>query len=270
VDPLIRGARCARISRALVPQAPAPRIATCSHRILFRRSRPRRAHCCRSRFAGRGARQRTPRRIRCPGFRLYTSDERTRRRAGWRHEKCDRPGGRRLSGSRPRRQLPRRTDHPRPRGNDASRGRGRCAPETLSGLAGLGDLVLTCTGRAQPQPSRPASNLARAARSPKFSPVCAWWRGRGQPPPLFSTGRGKQASSCPSPSRWNAILSTAIAPPGNPRHLWSVPFGANDAQKTPYMQHFRATQVVRCIVALPRRRPIRMSRTAVSTKNSSH
>ena len=37
--------------------------------------------------------------------------------------------------------------------------------DTLAGLSGLGDLVLTCTGRPEPQPPRRASSSAAAAAS---------------------------------------------------------------------------------------------------------
>ena len=43
--------------------------------------------------------------------------------------------------------------------------------ETLAGLSGLGDLVLTCTGSAEPQPPRRHRAGARPQRSPRFSPA---------------------------------------------------------------------------------------------------
>ena len=66
-----------------------------------------------------------------------------RRRAEERHRHRSRH--QRRPGSGPQRRSG--TDHARAGGIDAPGGSGRARmPETMSGLAGLGDLVLTCTG----------------------------------------------------------------------------------------------------------------------------
>ena len=47
--------------------------------------------------------------------------------------------------------------------------------DTLAGLAGLGDLVLTCTGTIESQPTRRRRARARPQRSRRFSPARRWW-----------------------------------------------------------------------------------------------
>ena len=66
--------------------------------------------------------------------------------------------------------------------------------QTLSGLSGVGDLVLTCTG---------SRNWAEAENSPKSWPASAEkWPKASSPPAPPSASPANAASKCPSPSRW--------------------------------------------------------------------
>ena len=82
--------------------------------------------------------------------------------------------------------------------------------ETLAGLSGLGDLVLTCTGDSEPQPPRRHRARPRPAARTRFSRACAWSpKVCARPAPRSRSARGT-ASSCRSPPRWPPC-STAAA-----------------------------------------------------------
>ena len=72
-------------------------------------------------------------------------------------------------------------------------------PDTLAGLAGLGDLVLTCTGGALPQPPGRARPWGRAVPSRKRRRA-SWPRACAPPSPPARWPRGP-ASTCPSPAQ---------------------------------------------------------------------
>ena len=75
--------------------------------------------------------------------------------------------------------------------------------ETLAGLSGVGDLVLTCTGSLS-RNRTVGQELGRAASCPRFSPDwAAKWPKASSPPAPPSASPANTASKCPSPSRWS-------------------------------------------------------------------
>ena len=82
-----------------------------------------------------------------PLLRLYSSSDVIGVELGGDHQERHRHRRRHPFGARPRPQHARGADHPRP-ARDHPPGRDACGgqPRTFAGLAGLGDLVLTCTG----------------------------------------------------------------------------------------------------------------------------
>ena len=76
-------------------------------------------------------------------------------------------------------------------------------PLTLAGLAGLGDLVLTCTGDlSRNRPSASASAAGR--RCARCSPACRRWPRASRRPRAPTIWRSGSASRCPSPTRCTA------------------------------------------------------------------
>ncbi len=74
--------------------------------------------------------------------------------------------------------------------------------ETMAGLAGLGDLVLTCTGGLSRNRSV-GVELGRGRKLPTSSPACTGRSRKGSSPPKPRSGwLGLMASKCRSPNRW--------------------------------------------------------------------
>ena len=86
------------------------------------------------------------------------------------------------------------------------------SPQTLAGLSGVGDLVLTCTGSLS-RNRTVGQALGRAASSPKFSRVSAEKSLKASSPPVPPSNLlASTMSKCPSPSRWNSSSNRAKIP----------------------------------------------------------
>ena len=84
-------------------------------------------------------------------------------------------------------------------------------PLTLAGLAGLGDLVLTCTGDSRATaPSASASATGR--RCATCSPGCRRSPRASRPPAARTTWRRGSASRCPSPTRCTGLSTRTSRP----------------------------------------------------------
>ena len=81
--------------------------------------------------------------------------------------------------------------------------------ETLAGLSGLGDLVLTCTGDLS-RNRHVGIELGAGGRCRTSSPACTWWPKACARPARRSRSARATASSCRSPRRWRRC-STAGA-----------------------------------------------------------
>ena len=85
-------------------------------------------------------------------------------------------------------------------------------PETFMGLTGLGDLVLTCTGRPLAQPRRgPAARQGPGARRHPARSWATWPRACSRPP-RCATSRAARASRCRSRRPSAACSSRAGLP----------------------------------------------------------
>src|SRR5205823_13550612 len=123
--------------------------------------------------------------------------------------------------------------------------------ETLGGLAGLGDLVLTCTG-AEAATGTWESNWEKDARLPRFLRACAWLPRASTPWHRCSSWPANTGLSCPSRSRWT-LFCTAESRQRMPfAKSWIGRSSANKRTKGVVKGHF-AGGSTKVLVAVARR-----------------
>ncbi len=143
--------------------------------------------------------------------------ERRRHRRGSRRRREERAGDRDrdLRRARTRAERTRRVDHARPRGNDATRLRARRPkPDTFMGLTGVGDLILTATGRpvAQP-PGRSGTRARRGRRRARTREARPRRRGRAFGARRARAARARPGVEMPITEAVCAVLDGALSPP---------------------------------------------------------
>ena len=139
-------------------------------------------------------------------------DRHDRCRGRRRHQERARDRRGHLGRPRLRRQHARRADHARPRRNDAARRRARRGQDTFMGLAGLGDLVLTCT---DDQSRNRRFGLALAAGKPCRTGAARDRPGRRRRARRARRARGRaprRRARCRSAEQIYRVLYEGLAP----------------------------------------------------------